>query len=96
MIIVATVVQMDDVLAELGPKENKGSPAGLIQPACLVGEGEVTAVSKAYIVRLLTIVLICSAYVSEHQKAMLLVIDAEKSLAKDATMANFSQGLIPS
>ena len=61
MIIVATVMQMDDVLAGLGPKENKGSPAGLIQPACLVGEGKLTALSKAYIVRLLTIVLVYSA-----------------------------------
>ena len=43
MLIVATGVQMDDVLAGLGPKENKGPPAGLTQPACLVGEGKVTA-----------------------------------------------------
>ena len=60
-ILAATMVQIDDVLAGLGPKENKGPPAGLIQPACIVGEGKVTALSKAYIVRLLTVVLICSA-----------------------------------
>ncbi|CAK0739160.1 hypothetical protein CVIRNUC_001142 [Coccomyxa viridis] len=37
--VLAAAPAMDDVLAGLGPKENKGSPAGLIQPACLVGEG---------------------------------------------------------
>ena len=45
---------MDDVLEGLGPKENKGSAAGLIQPARLVGEGTETARLSDDIVRVLT------------------------------------------
>ena len=60
---VAVVVQLDDVLEGLGPKENKGSAAGLIQPARLVGEGEFIALSRAETVGVLHIVLKQSFYV---------------------------------
>ena len=39
-VIVSMEMQMDDVLEGLGPKEDRSSAAGLIQPARLVGEGK--------------------------------------------------------
>ena len=39
-------MQMDDVLAGLGPKEDRSSAAGIIQPARLVGEGKLLAASR--------------------------------------------------